>query len=131
MPALKIILLLSIVPTLVFSEIFVMVSINNKLTKVSKKEITDLYLKKRKQIRGIPLTPIDNREHYEEFCQKVMNKSPRQMRAYWARELYRGIKQPPKVQSSAQIKKTLQRNSNVISYASSKLTGKILLHISK
>jgi hypothetical protein len=128
---LKIILLLSLVFNLAFCEIVVIVSTKNKLIKVTKKELTDIYLKKKSKIRGISLVPINNRQSYAEFCKKVMNKTPRQMRAYWAKELYKGTKTPPKVKNNAQIKSAIKKNKRVVSYASNKLTGKIILSISK
>ncbi|CAA6819743.1 MAG: Unknown protein [uncultured Sulfurovum sp.] len=127
----KIIVLLVLLKSLAFSEIIIMTSTKNKLLKVTKKELTDIYLKKKSTIQGISVIPIDNRKNYEEFCRKVINKTPKQMRAYWARELFRGTKKPPKIQNDKQIKNTLQKNKQIISYASSKLTGKIILQISK
>jgi len=109
----------------------VIVSPKNRLIKVTKKELTDIYLKKKRKIRGILVIPIDNRQHYAEFCRKVMKKTAKQMRAYWAKELYNGSKIPPKLKSSSQIKNALKKNKHVISYASNKLTGKIILRISK
>jgi len=107
-----------------------MISTKNKLVKVTKKELTDIYLKKKSKIRGITVIPIDNRKDYASFCKNVMNKTPKQMRAYWARELYRGTRKPPKVKNDKQIKKAIKENSKIISYASNKLTGKIILKIS-
>jgi len=127
---LKTILLLSLFFNLAFCEIVVMISTKNKLVKVTKKELTDIYLKKKSKIRGITVIPIDNRKDYASFCKNVMNKTPKQMRAYWARELYRGTKKPPKVKNNKQIKKAIKENSKIISYASNKLTGKIILKIS-
>ncbi|HIP51980.1 MAG TPA: hypothetical protein EYG94_07840 [Campylobacterales bacterium] len=126
----KTILLLSLFFNLAFCEIVVMISTKNKLVKVTKKELTDIYLKKKSKIRGITVIPIDNRKDYASFCKNVMNKTPKQMRAYWARELYRGTKKPPKVKNNKQIKKAIKENSKIISYASNKLTGKIILKIS-
>ena len=126
----KIIIILSLFFNLAFCEIVIMVSTNNKLVKVTKKELTDIYLKKTKKIRGISVIPIDNRQNYAEFCKKIMNKTPKQMRAYWAKELYRGSKKPPKIRNSKEIKKAIKLNSKIISYASIKLTGKIILQIS-
>jgi hypothetical protein len=108
-----------------------MISTKSKLIKVTKKELTDIYLKKKKIIKGITVIPIDNRKNYAEFCKKVMNKTPKQMRAYWAKELYLGTKKPPKLQNSKQIQATIRKKYNIISYASHKLTGKIILRISK
>ncbi|HIP33242.1 MAG TPA: hypothetical protein EYG89_00575 [Bacteroidia bacterium] len=128
----KILLLVSLFFNLAFCEIVVMVSHKNKLIKVTKKEIADVYLKKKTKIRGITIIPIDNRKNYKEFCKKIMNKTPKQMRAYWARELYKGTKKiRPKLRTDKQIKIAINNDSRIISYASNKLTGKIIFHISK
>ena len=126
----KIVLLLSLFLNLAFCDIVVIISTKNKLIKVTKKELTDIYLKKKSTIKGITVIPIDNRKNYAEFCKKVMNKTPKQMRAYWAKELYRGTKKPPKIKNNKQIKKAIKHNPKIISYASNKLTGKIILQIS-
>jgi len=108
-----------------------MVSTKNKLIEITKEELRDLYLKKITKIKGITLIPIDNRKSYAEFCKKIIKKTPKQMRAYWARELYDGTKIPPKIKNDEEIKSDLQKNSYIISYASHKLTGKIIFQISK
>ena len=128
----KIILLVTLFLNLAFCEIVVMVSHKNKLIKVTKKEIADVYLKKKTRIRGISVIPIDNRKNYKEFCKKIMNKTPKQMRAHWARELYRGTKKiRPKLKTDQEIKIAINSNPKIISYSSNKLTGKIIFHISK
>ena len=127
----KVLILLSLTLNLAFCEIVIMVSTKSKLVKVTKKELRDIYLKKTKKIRNIKVIPIDNRQNYTEFCREVIKKTPKQMRAYWAKELYDGSKVPPKMKSDAQIKKSIEKNKYVISYASYKLTGKIILQASK
>jgi hypothetical protein len=107
-----------------------MISTKSKLVKVTKQELTDIYLKKKNKIKGITVVPIDNRKDYADFCKKVMNKTPKQMRAYWARELYKGTKKPPKIKNNKQIKKAIKENPKIISYSSNKLTGKVILKIS-
>ena len=124
-------LLLSLFLNLAYCEIVVIASNKSKLTKVTKKELSDIYLKKKSKIRGVSVIPIDNRKSYAEFCRKVIKKTPKQMRAYWAKELYNGTKTPPKIKNDAQIKNAIKKNKYVLSYSSHKLTGKIILRISK
>jgi len=100
-----------------FSKVVVMVSTKNRLVKITQEELRDLYLKKITKIQGITFIPIDNRKNYAEFCKKVIQKTPKQMRAYWAKELYDGTKVPPKMRNDTQIKNALQKNSYIISYA--------------
>jgi len=108
-----------------------MVSTKNRLIKITQKELRDLYLKKITKVQGITLIPIDNRQNYAEFCRKIIQKTPKQMRAYWAKELYDGTKVPPKMKNDAQIKHAIKNNRYIISYASHKLTGKIIFTIYK
>jgi len=128
---LKVLILLSLILNLAFCEIVIMVSIKSKLVQVTIKELRDLYLKKTDKIKGITVTPIDNHKNYTEFCKKVLKKTPKQMRAYWAGQLYDGTKIPPKIRNDAQIKDALKKNTHILSYASHKLTGKIIFKISK
>jgi hypothetical protein len=106
-----------------------MTSEKNKLIEVTEREIADLYLKKTNKIRGVVVTPVDNKDSYKEFCEKVIKKTPKQLRAYWAAEIYKGNKLPPRKLSSSEIKSAIKKNLKIISYASSKLTGKIILTV--
>ena len=125
----KIIILLTILSILTFSDIQIMTSEKNKLMEVTESEIADLYLKKTNNIRGVLVVPVDNKDSYKEFCEKVIKKTPKQLRAYWAAEIYKGNKLPPRKLTSAEIKIAIKKNLKIISYASSKLTGKIILTI--
>jgi len=128
---LKTILILATVTSITFANISVITPKNNKLTNITEKELTNLFLKKTNHIRGIKITPIDssNRELYEQFYKKVIKKTPSQIREYWINQVYRGTKQPPKRLSSNQIKKEIEKNSMIITYATNTLNGKLILTI--
>jgi hypothetical protein len=104
---------------------------NNKLSNITKKELSDLFLKKTNHIRGIKITPIDssNKELYEKFYKKVIKKTPSQIREYWINQIYRGNQQPPKRLTSKQIQKEIQKNSMIITYTANPLNGKLILTI--
>ena len=127
----KTILILATVTSITFANISVITPKNNKLTNITEKELTNLFLKKTNHIRGIKITPIDssNRELYEQFYKKVIKKTPSQIREYWINQVYRGTKQPPKRLSSNQIKKEIEKNSMIITYATNTLNGKLILTI--
>lgn len=127
----KTILILATVTSITFANISVITPKNNKLTNITEKELTNLFLKKTNHIRGIKITPIDssNRELYEQFYKKVIKKTPSQIREYWINQVYRGNKQPPKRLSSNQIKKEIEKNSMIITYATNTLNGKLILTI--
>ncbi len=114
-----------------FSEISIFISHNNKLTKVSNKDLANLYLKKTDTINGIKLIPIDskNKKLFKEFYKKIVNKTPSQLHAYWTKQIYKGSTQPPKKLSKEAIKKAIKEGSHIIAYDSNPKTGRILLTI--
>jgi len=125
----KKILLLIALTIIAFSDINIVTSTNSPITGISVEDLAKVYLKKKDTINGIKVIPIDNKDSYNEFCKKVIKKTPKQLRAYWMKEIYRGDKQPPQKLSSSQIKQKMQKNSKIISYSSNKLTGKVIFTI--
>jgi len=125
-------LLLSILfSTFALCDISIYISHNNKITKVSQKELANLYLKKTDNIRGFKVTPIDsqNKKLFNEFYSKVIKKTPKQLRAYWMKQIYRGTTQPPRKLSRSAIQKMLKKGKHIITYDTNPATGIILLTI--
>ncbi len=114
-----------------FSEISVFISHNNKLTKVSNRDLANLYLKKTDTINGVKVTPIDskNKKLFEEFYKKIVKKTPSQLHAYWTKQIYKGSTQPPKKLSKEAIKRAIKKGSHIIAYDSNPNTGRILLTV--
>ena len=127
----KSLLLTIILSTFAFSNISIFISHNNKLSKVSNKELADLYLKKTTTINGIKVTPIDsqNKKIFQEFYQKVVKKSPKQLHSYWMKQIYKGNKTPPKKLSRKALKQAMRKNSRIIAYQKNPKTGRILFTI--
>ena len=117
--------------TFSFAEISIMISHNNTLTKVSRQQIVNIFLKKTSSINGIKVTPIDssNRKLYREFYRKVIKKTPKQIHAYWVKEIFSGNKKPPKKLSSKALKNALRHNKKIIGYTKGSLGGKLILTI--
>lgn len=124
-------LLIILLSSLAFSNISIFISHKNKLSEVSHKELANLYLKKTNTINGIRVIPIDsqNKKLFQEFYRKVIKKTPKQLHAYWIKEIYRGTKQPPKKLSPKAMKKAMDNKIPIISYEKSPKTGRILLSI--
>ncbi len=112
-----------------FADIAIITSPKNPLKGVTIEELAKVYLKKIDTINGIKVIPIDNKDSYNEFCKKVIKKTPKQLHAYWMKEIYRGNKQPPERLSTSQIKQKIRQNPKIISYTKNDLTGKILITI--
>ena len=127
----KSLLLTILFSTFALSDISVYISHNNKITKVSQKELANLYLKKTDNIKGIKVTPIDskNQKLFKEFYSKIVKKTPSQLRAYWIKQIYRGNTQPPKKLSKSAVQKALKKGSRIITYDANPQTGRVLLTI--
>ncbi|HIP51978.1 MAG TPA: hypothetical protein EYG94_07830 [Campylobacterales bacterium] len=126
----KYLLLTILLSSFAFSNISVE-SKNNKFSKVSHKELINLYLKKSNTINGIEVIPVDsqNKKLFQEFYQKVIKKNPKQLHAYWIKEIYRGNKQPPKKLSPKALKQATKNKTPIVSYKKNPKTGQILLTI--
>ncbi len=116
---------------LVFGDIKIITSNNSSIGTISKEQLIKIYLKEINTINGVAVTPIDNSNTkiYNEFYAKLINKSPKQIRAYWMKEIYRGDKQPPKRLSDEEIKIKIKQQPNIIYYTYDKSTGEILLNL--
>jgi len=127
----KPLLFITLLSTFTFADISVFISHNNKLTKVSTKDLANLYLKKRTTINGIKVVPIDskNKQLFNEFYKKIVKKTPKQLHAYWIKEIYTGKKQPPKKLSKSELRRAMKKNSHLISYDRNPTTGRVLLTI--
>ncbi len=124
----KQLLLLTLLWTIgVEANIKVLISNEHRVTSVTQKELSDLYLGKKNTIQGVKVIPIDNKENFKEFYQKVLKKNPKQLRAYWMREMYKGDRLPPKKMTVSQIKKEMNSNKKIVTYAISKLNGKVIM----
>jgi len=127
----KSLLLTILLSSFAFSDITVFISQKNKLTQVSHKDLANLYLKKTNTINGIKVIPIDsqNKALFQEFYKKIVKKSPKQLHAYWMKQIYRGNILPPKRLSSKALKKAMKSKANIIAYDKDPKTGHILLTV--
>ena len=57
---------------------------------------------------------------YREFLDKFLGKSPVQMRVYWARLLFTGMKKPPKFIRTDQLKDFINMSECYLSYIDKK-----------
>ena len=127
----KPILLSIFISSSTFANISIITPSENKLTNITQKELANLFLKKTNHIKGIKFTPIDssNKELYEKFYKKVVNKTPSQLREYWINQVYKGNQQPPKRLSNKQIQQEIQKKSMIITYTSDPLNGKLIFTV--
>lgn len=126
----KLLLLTILLSSFAFSNISV-ISENHKLSKINQKDLMNLYLKKTNTINGIKVIPVDsqNKKLFQEFYQTIIKKNPKQLHAYWIKEIYRGDKQPPKKLSAKALKEAMKNKTPIVSYTKNPKTGQILLTI--
>ena len=123
-----IILLLSL-SSLVFANINMRITPNSTFSSLTKKEISDVYLGKRTTINGVKIIPLDDDKYYTEFYQTIVEKSPKQLRAYWIREMGKSKRKPPKKFTPSEIEAMVKKNYVFISYSSSILKNSKKLEV--
>ena len=108
------------------ADIDVVVSKKNRLKSATKNELSNVYLKKTDKIRGKKVIVINNKDDYDEFNKKVLNKTPNQIHAYWMKQIFLGKKVPPRNITQKDIKKEISNNPNIIIYTSIKSNEKVI-----
>lgn len=108
------------------ANIDVIVSNNNKLDNVTKDELANIYLKKTDKIKGEKILIINNKDDYNEFNKKVLNKTPDQIHAYWMKQIFLGKKIPPKNITQKELEKEILDNPNTMTYTSKESKEKVV-----
>ncbi|RLA77963.1 MAG: hypothetical protein DRG78_16210 [Epsilonproteobacteria bacterium] len=108
------------------ADIDVLVSNNNKLNNATKNELANVYLKKTDKIKGKKVIAVNNKDDYNEFNKKVLNKTPNQIHAYWMKQIFLGKKVPPKNITQKDVKKEISNNPNTVTYTSIKSDEKVI-----
>ena len=103
------------------AEVVTVVSANNPLTALSKKQIVDIFLGKASRFPdGQQAMPVDQGESaaaHEEFYLKFADKTPAQIRAFWSKIIFTGRGQPPpEVPNDIEVKKFISKYPDAIGY---------------
>lgn len=125
----KTLLLLLTLINFAFADISIFSPQHKKLGKITTQDLANLYLKKITKINGFTVTPIDspNKKVFKEFYKKIVKKNPKQLRAYWMKQIYTGNTQPPKKLSTQALKKEMKKNTFIIAYGMNSQTGQLNL----
>ena len=96
-----------------------------KDTELTKTDVAQIFLGKASQFpNGEPARPVHVElpdETTKIFTRKVLRKTPSQLRAYWAIQVFTGRKAPPiKVINSAKAKELVSNDKRYISYINKK-----------
>lgn len=105
------------------AEVVVIVNANSSINSATADEIQQVFLGKRNEIGGVSVTAVDQAEGNEarkEFYQKVVDKTPAQLNAYWSRLIFTGKGKPPKQYfDDAEVVETLLEEEDAVGYIDS------------
>ena len=85
-------------------------------------EIKNIFMVKKRSINDVSVIILDSleKETYNVFIKKYLNKSSRKMKVYWTRMLFTGKKTPPKKLSIEEINLLDTNSSCYLSYIEEK-----------
>lgn len=122
---------LALAPACASAGLVVVVSSKSTISSLTVTQVAWIFLGKTGTypdgILAVPLDQAEGSNIRNEFYLKVANKTPPQLRAYWAKIIFTGDGEPPRVlRSSEEVVQELEKNPNAISYLdSSALNGSV------
>ncbi len=130
-------MLMMLLSTGAWAEIVVVVNKNNDISALSQKEIIDIYMGRKQSFpNGKPALPLDQAAQSmirKDFYQILINKSPAQINAYWARLLFTGRASPPRIlQEASVVLDAIEQNPSAIGYVDSSMLNdrvKVVAHV--
>jgi ABC-type phosphate transport system substrate-binding protein len=100
--------------------VVVVVNSASSVQQATADEIQQVFLGKRNDIGGASLTPVDISEGSDSrniFYDKVIEKNPAQLNAYWSRLIFTGKGKPPKQYfDEAEVAEVILENEDNIGY---------------
>ena len=109
--------------TFASAEVVVIVNASSSIGNASADDLQQVFLGKRSEIGGVSVTPVDQAEGNsarEEFYEKVVDKTPEQLNAYWSRLIFTGKGKPPKQYfDDAEVVETVLEEEDAVGYIDS------------
>lgn len=117
----SIVMLSVILPNFVNAEIAIIANKSNTLSSISELQAASLWLAKKKTIAGSEKLKVSDAMErsptYIEFYNKVVNKTPKQIRIYWGKMIFSGKTfPPPKQYSDAEMLQWVSSTNNALGY---------------
>lgn len=113
-------LILLVAPSLcIAQEIAVIVSAGNPLTALSADQVQQIFLGRPVSLpAGQRLVPVDQPDGKvrDAFYNKLLGRSPGQMKAYWSRIVFTGRGEPPAEMESNRLLATIAADASMVSY---------------
>jgi ABC-type phosphate transport system substrate-binding protein len=104
-----------------FADVLVVVSAKSSVSRLSASQVAKIFLAKSNSFPdGSPAVPLDQPEGSairNEFYLKVTGKDAAQLKAYWAKIIFSGDGQPPRLLNGDEaVKRAVARDENAIGY---------------
>ena len=109
-----------ILPSLALAEVEIIVHPSNAAA-LDKDAIKRIFLGKTRAFPGggeaVPVSLNESSPENQEFTKSVLSKTPKQLKAYWAKMVFTGKGTPPRqMDSSAQVLELISSNPNLIGF---------------
>ncbi|WP_229503727.1 hypothetical protein [Massilia putida] len=97
------------------AEIAIVVNPNNPVTHMDHSQVAQFFIGGSNNLKPVEYT--DSAPIRAEFCKKVLERTPSQVRAMWARIVFSSAgKAPQELKSGADVKKVISQSPNAIGY---------------
>jgi ABC-type phosphate transport system substrate-binding protein len=121
---LKAIILSSVLCSTAYAGPVVIVGAKSPVRDLTKEQVSNLFLGKESKFpdgsMAVPIEQAEGSPVKDDFHSKVTSRSPAQLKSYWSKLVFSGKGSPPKeVPGSADVKKLVTANPNMIGYVDS------------
>ena len=114
---------LALATSVASAEVVVIVNSGASISAATADDVAQIFLGKRSDINGTDLVAVDQAEGNASrgvFYDKVVQKSPSQLNAYWSRLIFTGKGAPPRqVGSDAEVAEAVAEDEEAIGYIDS------------
>jgi ABC-type phosphate transport system substrate-binding protein len=100
------------------NDIAIITNINNDNLQISHSEAINIFMGRYRRFSdGSKAIPIDNDSIKNMFYMQLVNKSPSEIKAYWATLIFSGRTQPPKsMEDTSKVINTVKQEPQAIAY---------------
>jgi len=119
--ALVLLLAVSTLASTAHADVVVIVSAKSHITSLTAEQTAKIFLGKASKFPddsdALPIDQAEGSAIRDEFYSKVVQKSPSQLSAYWAKVIFTGDGRPPAIlESNSNVRKSVAKNPNAIGY---------------
>ncbi|OUS06591.1 hypothetical protein A9Q81_03190 [Gammaproteobacteria bacterium 42_54_T18] len=109
--------------------LYVIVNVDNTIDSVTINQLSRIFNKKVKKfengVASLPVAQKSSRSVTRKFNKKILKKTVKQLKYYWARKMFSGSSKPPKsLASDMEVVKFVASLKNAVGYVSQKPNNK-------